>query len=170
MPIEPVDMLTDSIGRYSCIGRNLALAELRLVTANLILKSKIDGGDGTSASTFSDSIQDCFTARTGPFEVQFQPRDTVNIDRNIARSIWGAASAAGLSRLACTKQAVRKFQCIYFNHPFPLKFGAHRRSCAALKLSWDQNTIENEHEAWVTLTSAEIVGKVALALAKIVGR
>ena len=80
MPTEPVNTLTDSIGRYSCIGRNLALAELWLVTANLILKYKNDGGDGTSASTFSDSIQDCFTARTGPFGVQFQPRDTVDIN------------------------------------------------------------------------------------------
>ena len=80
MPTEPVNMLNDSIGQYSCIGRNLALAELRLVTANLILKYRIDGGDGTSASNFLDSIQDCFTARTGPFEVQFQLRDTVNIN------------------------------------------------------------------------------------------
>ena len=64
--------LTFLAGRYSCVGKQLALTELRLVTATLVSKYSIrfaikDGG----ASVMND-MRDYFTARPGQLDLIFE--------------------------------------------------------------------------------------------------
>lgn len=63
------------LGRYSCVGKNLALQELRCVTA--LLASKYDvtfppGEDGTSVEA---DTRDQFTSSPGELRVSFRARE-----------------------------------------------------------------------------------------------
>lgn len=67
------------IGRYKCIGRNLGLAELRLVTATLVKKYSINFDHKERSLPFLREIQECFVARTGPLELRFRARPLAEV-------------------------------------------------------------------------------------------
>ena len=68
------------IGRYSCIERNLSLAELRLVTANLVKMYSISFSYEERSTSFLDKIQECFITRTGPLKLRFRAMPVAEVD------------------------------------------------------------------------------------------
>jgi cytochrome P450 len=62
-----------SLGRYSCVGKNLALAEIRFVTALLISKYNIKFAPGEDGTTVWKDMKDQFTAVPGKLELVFEP-------------------------------------------------------------------------------------------------
>ena len=63
-----------SIGRYACVGRNLALAELRLVIALLVARYDIAFAPGEDGTRVWRDMKDQFTAAPGKLELVFRPR------------------------------------------------------------------------------------------------
>ena len=63
-----------SIGRYACVGKNLALAELRFVTALLVSKYDISFAPGEDGTSCWRDMRDQFTAAPGKLELVFTPR------------------------------------------------------------------------------------------------
>ncbi len=59
-------------GRFGCVGKNLALAELRLVTTFLVKKYSFSFADEKQGSAFLDDVHDCFVTMTGPLDLQFR--------------------------------------------------------------------------------------------------
>jgi cytochrome P450 len=62
-----------NIGRYSCIGKNLALAEIRFVTALLISKYHVSLAPGEDGVRVWKDMKDQFTAVPGKLELVFSP-------------------------------------------------------------------------------------------------
>lgn len=62
-----------SIGRYSCVGKNLALAEIRLVTAALVSKYDITFAPNEDGTSVWKDMRDQFTAVPGKLELLFSP-------------------------------------------------------------------------------------------------
>ncbi|KAF2260598.1 putative benzoate 4-monooxygenase cytochrome P450 [Lojkania enalia] len=62
-----------NIGRYSCIGKNLALAEIRFVTALLVSKYHITLAPGEDGISVWKDMKDQFTAVPGKLELVFTP-------------------------------------------------------------------------------------------------
>jgi len=63
-----------SIGRYSCVGKNLALSELRFVTALLVSKYDIAFAPGEAGIRVWKNMKDQFTAAPGKLELVFHAR------------------------------------------------------------------------------------------------
>ncbi|CZR61640.1 related to pisatin demethylase cytochrome P450 [Phialocephala subalpina] len=63
-----------SIGRYGCIGKNLALMELRTVTALLITKFNVSFAPGENGSNLLEKSEDYFTIGLADLNLQFTPR------------------------------------------------------------------------------------------------
>lgn len=61
-------------GPYSCIGKQLALMEVRAVTARLVSKFDISFGPGEDGSTLLNETHDCFTLHLAPLNLQFEDR------------------------------------------------------------------------------------------------
>ena len=68
-----------SIGRYACVGKNLALAELRFVTALLLSKYDIAFAQGEDGSSCWRDMKDQFTAAPGKLELLFTSRESVKL-------------------------------------------------------------------------------------------
>jgi len=64
-----------SIGRFACVGKNLALAELRFVTALLLSKYEVAFAPGEDGSRCWRDMKDQFTAAPGKLELVFTPRE-----------------------------------------------------------------------------------------------
>ena len=64
-----------SIGRFACVGKNLALAELRFVTALLVSKYDITFAPGEDGTRCWRDMKDQFTAAPGKLELVFTPRE-----------------------------------------------------------------------------------------------
>jgi len=62
------------IGRFSCVGMNLALAELRLITAFLVKKYNVSFADEKQTSSFLFDVHDYFVTTTGALDLQFRAR------------------------------------------------------------------------------------------------
>ena len=63
------------IGRYSCVGKNLALVEIRFITALLISKYDVSfAPEGDKMSVWND-MKDQFIAVPGKLELIFTPRE-----------------------------------------------------------------------------------------------
>ncbi|KAJ4294979.1 hypothetical protein N0V90_006987 [Kalmusia sp. IMI 367209] len=62
-----------NIGRYSCIGKNLALAEIRFVTALLLSKYHVSLAPGEDGTRVWKDMKDQFTAVPGKLELVFTP-------------------------------------------------------------------------------------------------
>lgn len=65
-----------SIGRYSCIGKNLALAEIRFATALLVSKYDITLAPGEDGCRVLNDMKDQFTAVPGTLELVFTPLES----------------------------------------------------------------------------------------------
>ena len=64
-----------SIGRFACVGKNLALSELRFVTALLVSKYDISFAPGEDGTSCWRDMKDQFTAAPGKLELVFTPRE-----------------------------------------------------------------------------------------------
>lgn len=64
-----------SIGRYGCIGKNLALMELRTVTAQLMTKFDFSFAPGEDGSKLLNECEDYFTLGLADLNLQFNLRN-----------------------------------------------------------------------------------------------
>jgi cytochrome P450 len=62
------------MGRYSCIGKQLAYMELRAVTATIISKFDVTFAPGEDGSKLINESKDCFTIVMQPLMLKFTPR------------------------------------------------------------------------------------------------
>ncbi|KAL2872693.1 cytochrome P450 [Aspergillus lucknowensis] len=62
-------------GRYSCAGKQFAMMELRVVTAELIRRYNVTLAPGMSKEAFYDGLRDTFTLVTPPLPLVFTRRD-----------------------------------------------------------------------------------------------
>lgn len=68
-------LISAPAGRYSCVGKNLALQELRCVTALLASKYDISFPPGEDGKSVEDDTLDHFTSSPGELKVIFRERD-----------------------------------------------------------------------------------------------
>lgn len=61
-------------GAHSCLGKQLALIELRLVTARLVTQYDFRFADANNPGETISNIKDCFTALPGPLRLVFEER------------------------------------------------------------------------------------------------
>ena len=61
-------------GPFSCVGKNLALMTLRLVTASLVNKYDIDFAPGEKKSTIIDESYNTVTNNPGPLRLILRER------------------------------------------------------------------------------------------------
>ncbi|KAF2649441.1 putative benzoate 4-monooxygenase cytochrome P450 [Lophiostoma macrostomum CBS 122681] len=62
-----------SMGRYACVGKNLALAEIRFVTALLVTRYEIAFAPGEDGTRVWKEMKDQFTAVPGKLDLVFSP-------------------------------------------------------------------------------------------------
>lgn len=65
------------MGRYSCVGKELALSEIRLVAALLLSKYEIAFAPGEDGKKCIEDMRDQFTAVPGELELVFSPLEKV---------------------------------------------------------------------------------------------
>ncbi|KAJ9649339.1 hypothetical protein H2199_000114 [Coniosporium tulheliwenetii] len=63
-----------SIGRYSCIGKQLGLMEIRYVVAQVVRRYNVELAPAQTLEAFLDSKKDTFTLALGPLDLVFTPR------------------------------------------------------------------------------------------------
>lgn len=63
-----------ALGRFSCIGKNLALMELRYVIALLVSRFEVSFAPGEDGSRVEGEMKDQFAAAPGRLDVVFKPR------------------------------------------------------------------------------------------------
>lgn len=61
-------------GRRVCVGKGLALAQIRLVVAQLLTKYRIKFGPDVNPDTVIRDMRDQMTAQVGRFNLVFEPR------------------------------------------------------------------------------------------------
>ena len=61
-------------GTHSCLGKQLALIELRFVTARLVTQYDFHFANVGNAGETVSNIRDCFTALPGPLRLVFEDR------------------------------------------------------------------------------------------------
>ena len=66
--------LHSTTGPYSCIGKQLALMELRYVVAQIVYRYDIALAPGYSKESFLDGKKDAFTLALGPLNLVFSHR------------------------------------------------------------------------------------------------
>lgn len=63
-----------SMGPHGCVGKALALAEIRLVIASLVARFDIEAGSGETQETFREKQRDMLTMIYGDIKLVFQAR------------------------------------------------------------------------------------------------
>ncbi|PYH91424.1 cytochrome p450 monooxygenase [Aspergillus ellipticus CBS 707.79] len=63
-----------STGRYSCIGKQLGLMEVRYVVSQIVRKYDVEFAPSQTAEGFLSGKRDAFTLSLGPLELVFNPR------------------------------------------------------------------------------------------------
>ncbi|KAG7133055.1 Cytochrome monooxygenase FCK2 like protein [Verticillium longisporum] len=66
-----------SVGRYSCVGKQLGLMELRFVTSQILRKYDVGFAKDFDPSTFPAGLQDTFTLATSKLDLVFTRRKEV---------------------------------------------------------------------------------------------
>ncbi len=61
-------------GRYGCVGRNLGLMELRIVTALLVAKFEVGFAPGDDGTELIENTRDAFASAPGKLELVFRAR------------------------------------------------------------------------------------------------
>jgi len=64
-----------STGPYSCVGKHLALMELRYVVAQIVYRFDVALAPGQSKDAFLDGKRDTFTLALGPLNMVFSRRN-----------------------------------------------------------------------------------------------
>jgi len=62
------------VGPYSCIGKQLALMELRYVVAQIVHRYDVALAPGMTEKAFLDGKRDTFTLALGPLNLVFTDR------------------------------------------------------------------------------------------------
>ncbi|KAL8833665.1 MAG: hypothetical protein Q9170_004151 [Blastenia crenularia] len=62
------------LGPYGCVGKHLAMSEIRIVLSEILNKYTIDFAPGEDCSIMFNELQDVFTAGPGKCELVFVPR------------------------------------------------------------------------------------------------
>ncbi|KAJ0418348.1 cytochrome P450 [Aspergillus carlsbadensis] len=75
---EPSAFIPFNAGPYSCVGKQLALMELRRVTAEILTRYDVHLAKEQRVNDFLDSFHDTFTLVTGPLELVFEKRRKSN--------------------------------------------------------------------------------------------
>ncbi|CAK7231404.1 hypothetical protein SBRCBS47491_007919 [Sporothrix bragantina] len=75
LAIEPSVFAPFSTGRYSCVGKQLGLMELRTVTSELLRRYNFELAPGQDAHHFVKGKVDAFTLACAPLHVVFTPRE-----------------------------------------------------------------------------------------------
>lgn len=70
-PVRNTKMLT---GPYSCVGKQLALMELRYVVAQIVHRYDVELATGENRKRFEDGMRDNFTLSLGPLNMVFSHR------------------------------------------------------------------------------------------------
>ena len=70
-----IQSLTNLPGRYGCVGKNLALSELRFVTALLIKKYVVCFAPNEDGKSVVNDLRDQFTAAPGKLNLSFELRE-----------------------------------------------------------------------------------------------
>ncbi|KAL4746149.1 hypothetical protein BDW72DRAFT_207594 [Aspergillus terricola var. indicus] len=65
------------IGRYSCVGKQLALMEMRSVIARMALEFDVSFTDAEAAELFDREAKDTFTYTVGPLPLIFRQRESL---------------------------------------------------------------------------------------------
>lgn len=65
----PID---EETGRYSCVGKNLAMGELRFVTALLVKKYHIELAPSEDGKRVEADLRDQFTTAPGELKLSFE--------------------------------------------------------------------------------------------------
>ena len=60
-------------GPHKCVGWQLAIRELRSVTANMVLNFEIEFVDGDTGESVEREARDCFATMAGPLDVRLRP-------------------------------------------------------------------------------------------------
>ena len=68
-------MLTGFTGRRICVGKNLALTQIRLVTETLLLKYRVRFAPGENGEAVERDMRDQLTAQAGKYRVVFEMRE-----------------------------------------------------------------------------------------------
>ena len=61
-------------GRYSCVGKSLALTQLRVVTALFVSKFRFGFAPGKDPDLTVKDLKDQFTTAPGPLKLVFESR------------------------------------------------------------------------------------------------
>jgi len=70
-----------SIGRYNCVGKNLALMELRAVTARLVRNFDIEFAAEDMGRSVCVDMKDHFTITPGKLALVYTPRESINLEK-----------------------------------------------------------------------------------------
>ncbi|CBF80338.1 protein CYP671A1 [Aspergillus nidulans FGSC A4] len=62
------------LGRYGCVGKQLALMEMRLVIARIAMEFDLAFAPGETGEAFDRDAKDTFTFNIGPLMLDFKPR------------------------------------------------------------------------------------------------
>ncbi|KAL4925251.1 cytochrome P450 [Aspergillus undulatus] len=62
------------LGRYGCVGKQLALMEMRLVIARIASEFDVSFAPGETGDAFDRDAKDTFTFTVGPLMLNFEPR------------------------------------------------------------------------------------------------
>ena len=67
-------------GTYGCVGKQVALMELRTVLAKLVLAFEIGFAKGENGKRLLEESKDNFTVTLGPLELEFKPRAGIEME------------------------------------------------------------------------------------------
>ncbi|KAL5044371.1 hypothetical protein BDW71DRAFT_199058 [Aspergillus fruticulosus] len=70
----PFQLGADCVGRYGCVGKQLALMEMRVVIAHIALEFYLTFAPGETGEAFDRDAKDTFTFTVGPLMLDFRPR------------------------------------------------------------------------------------------------
>lgn len=73
--------LTASSGRYSCVGRQLGLMELRFVTSQVLREYDVSFAKDYDPAQFAQGLQDSFTLATSKLDLVFTRRKGLASDK-----------------------------------------------------------------------------------------
>lgn len=72
--LEPFHQFDNQTGVYGCVGKQLALMELRAVTAQLITNFDVSFAPGETGRELMEETKDVFTLHLAPLNLLFTAR------------------------------------------------------------------------------------------------
>ena len=72
---NPDAFIPFSFGPYNCVGKNIAMQEMRLLLCRVVQKLEFRYQDGFNPAWYEEGISDMFVAHVGQLPVVFKRRD-----------------------------------------------------------------------------------------------